>query len=370
MEKRRVRVRRRISGSSFAALAVALSLAPSACSKPSTAAASPAPMERSPLPTETTAAVAPGAGGGLFLHPHPWTKDVSSLRKSPRSDAIIRTLAKAGGWGAGDRFRVDFGLALLAADASTPRRAVTAPASGYCFSGGPDCDALPIDIPLPANGFAEASDSYKCDTENADCHMLVHDRSAHKLYELYQATSRGREIAATAAIVWDLGKQYGDALRGDQCTSADAAGLPISALLATADEVAAGSIPHALRFILPNDRIKAAVYVRPATHAGGPRSSDRNAPPYGVRFRLKADFDETPYGEGARVVLRALKTYGMILSDGGQIALTFADDRASTAKWAELGIDAGSLENIRVGDFEVVDLGEEIPLTYDCVREP
>ncbi len=116
--------------------------------------------------------------------------------------------------------------------------------------------------------------------------------------------------------------------------------------------------------------MKADVYVRPATHAGAPSSNDANAPPYGVRFRLKATFDETPYNAGARVILRALKTYGMILSDGGNIALTFADDRLSTAKWAALGITSQTFNTIGVGEFEVVDLGAEIALTYDCVRAP
>ena len=68
-------------------------------------------------------------------------------------------------------------------------------------------------------------------------------------------------ISSTAlgAFVWDLTKQYPDSLRGEQCTSADAAGLPMSALLATSDEVANGDIPHALRFILPNARMKRQV---------------------------------------------------------------------------------------------------------------
>src|SRR5207249_424959 len=137
-----------------------------------------------------------------------------------------------------------------------------------------------------------------------------------------------------------------DVLRGDQCTSADAAGLPMAALLPTADEVAAGAVPHALRFILPNPRMKANVYVRPATHAGSPTSNNLDAPPYGVRFRLKAGFDETPYNANARVILRALKKFGMILSDGGNIALTFADDRLSTAKWAALGITSQTFNAI------------------------
>jgi hypothetical protein len=310
-----------------------------------------------------------GALAGLFEKPHGWNKDVSSLPKSPRSDAITGALTSFGGWGNGNKLQIDFSIALLTADASTPRRTITAPAGGYCYNG-PDCDAVPLQMPLPTNGNTEGSADYTCDTANEDCHVLVVERSEKKLYELYNATEAGSNFTALGAFVWDLTKQYGEVLRGDQCTSADAAGLPIAALLPTADEVAAGEVPHALRFILPNTRMKRAVYVRPATHAGGPSSTDPDAPPYGVRLRLKASFDETPYSSGARVILRALKKYGMILSDGGNIALTFADDRLSTAKWSALGITAQTFNSIGVGNFEVVDLGAEIPLTFDCVRAP
>jgi len=311
----------------------------------------------------------PISGQGLFQQPHPWTRDVSAFPKSSRSDAIIAQLAASGGWGASNLLRIDFSIALLGADGSTPRRTVTAPPGGYCF-GGPDCDAVPLQVPLPTGGNTEGSSNYVCDTANNDCHVLVYESAERKLYELYQATQTSSGFTAYGAFVWDLNKQYTDVLRGDQCTSADAAGLPIAALLPTADEVAAGTLPHAMRFILPNARMKRQVYVRPATHAGAPSSTNADAPPYGVRFRLRANFDETPYNTNARVILRALKTYGMILSDGGNIALTFADDRLSAAKWASLGITSSTFDPVRVSDFEVVDLGAEIPLTFNCVRAP
>lgn len=310
-----------------------------------------------------------GTGTGLFEKPLPWNKDVSSLAPSARSPAILTALNSFGGWGNGNRLQVDFAITLLDADGSTPRRTITASPSGYCY-GGPDCDAVPLQMPIPVNGNTEGSADYNCDTANDDCHVLVVEHSEKKLYELYNATQAGSNFTALGAFVWDLTKQYGDVLRGDQCTSADAAGLPIAALLATADEVAAGEVPHALRFILPNSRMKKLVYVRPATHAGGPSSANADAPPYGVRFRLKAGFDETPYNAGARVIIHALKKYGMILSDGGNIALTFGNDRLSTAKWAALGIDSHTFFGIAVNDFEVVDLGPDIALTYNCVRAP
>ncbi|HVY08173.1 MAG TPA: hypothetical protein VHB46_19515 [Burkholderiales bacterium] len=304
----------------------------------------------------------------LFSQPHAWTTDVSALPAASRSAAIISALNILGGWGAGS-LRIDFSIALLFADSTTPRRTITAAPGGYCF-GGPDCDAVPLQMPIPTNGNAEGSGNYVCDTANNDCHVLVVETTSRKLYELYNATQSGSAFTALGAFVWDLTKQYPDSLRGEQCTSADAAGLPMSALLATSDEVADGDIPHALRFILPNARMKRQVYVHPATHAGGPTSTNADAPPYGVRFRLKASFDETPFNAHERVVLRAMKKYGMILSDGGNIALTFADDRLSANKWAALGIGSSSFSSIAVGDFEVVDLGAEIALTFNCVRNP
>jgi hypothetical protein len=306
--------------------------------------------------------------GGLFEKALPWNKDVSALSPSSRSAAIIAALQGFGGWGNGNKLQIDFSIAVLNADSSTPRRTITGTVP-YCYNG-PDCDTVPLQMPLPVNGNTEGSADYVCDRVNNDCHVLVVERSEKKLYELYNATQSGSSFIALGAFVWDLTKQYPDVLRGDQCTSADAAGLPMAALIPTADEVAAGDVPHALRFILPNARMKKQVYVRPATHAGGPSSTNPNAPPYGVRFRLKASFDETPYNANARVILRAMKKYGMILSDGGNIALTFADDRLATAKWSALGIVPQTFNSIGVGNFDVVDLSAEIPLTYDCVRAP
>ena len=303
---------------------------------------------------------------GLFEKPSPWNKDISMFPVAARSAAITSALIGFGGWGNGNRLQIDFSIAVLTADSTTPRGTISA-APGYYL---PDGDATPLQMPLPLNGNTEGNAGYACDRANEDCHVLVVERTEKKLYELYNATGAASSMIALGAFVWDLTRQYPDVLRGDQCTSADAAGLPMAALIPTADEVAAGEVPHALRFILPNPRMKEAVYVRPATHAGGPSSINPDAPPYGVRFRLKASFDETTFNAAARVILRAMKKYGMILSDGGNIALTFADDRLSTAKWDALNITAQTFNNIPVSQFEVVDLGAEIALTFNCVRAP
>lgn len=314
--------------------------------------------------------VAP-ATDGMFSADEPWTSDVSGAAKSDRSDAIIATLTDLGGWGNDNVLQADFSIPIFYADSSTPRMEVVG-AEDYCY-GGPDCDSVPAQMPVPENAYIEGSSDLSCDPSGntdgqGDCHLLVVERDEQKLYETYQANQTGDGIAVNGFFVWDLSKDYPDTLRGEQCTSADAAGFPIAALTPRADEVASGAVNHALRFILPNDRMKADVYVHPATHAGGPESTEADAPPYGVRFRLKPDFDESGYTEPQKVIIKALKTHGMLLSDGGEIALTFADDKTGSAKWTDLGIAPQTFSDIGPDQFEVVELGDEIPLTYDCVR--
>ena len=167
--------------------------------------------------------------------------------------------------------------------------------------------------------------------------------------------------------MWDLNRVYSPSGRGDQCTSADAAGFPIAPLLFNADELAAGSINHAIRFILPNPRIRAKVFVHPATHAGAPRGPV-TAPPMGAHFRLKASYDLSQLTPAAQVVARAMQKYGMFLSDGGNIALTAQSDADTQTKYADLDFGSHDLQALKVTDFEVVDGGAAIRLTDDCVR--
>jgi len=90
----------------------------------------------------------------------------------------------------------------------------------------------------------------------------------------------------------------------------------------------------------------------------------------GSRWRLRADYPlETLPNEGARVVARALQRYGMALADGGNVALTARSDRFTAASWAGL-LEPRDLEDLQPTDFEVIDTGPPIELTYDCVRTP
>jgi serine/threonine-protein kinase len=292
-----------------------------------------------------------------------WTQDVSHASLDPQSSTMIGWLAEAGGWGTG-KMRVDFSIWVLQADATTPY---------VPFRKGPgfyeaDSDAV-SEIPLPVGGGIEGQPGYQCPIDREDCHLIVVDRSHGKLYEAYQANYADDFLTANFVAIWDLNRVYPPSGRGDQCTSADAAGFPIAPLLFSADELASGSINHAIRFILPNPRIRAHVFVHPAPHAGGP-SGPAAAPPYGAHFRLKASFDVSQLKPAAQIVARAMQKYGMFLADGGNIALTAQNDADTTAKYADVGFGSSDLQSLKVTDFEIVDGGKRIPLTYDCMRNP
>jgi len=306
----------------------------------------------------------PPAGGAdpIFTAANAWTQAVDGAALHPQSLAMISQLVSLGGFGLG-RFQVDFSMVVLEAAAGGPT-APFVPAPGYYT---PDCDLL-ASVPLPASGAIEGQAGYSCDPSANDCHLIVVDRAAARLFEVYQATlDAGGRVHGMCGIAWNTSTAYPAGMRGDQCTSADAAGLPIAPLLFSADELARGSIDHAIRFILPNARIRAGVFVHPASHAGAP-SGPATTVPYGARLRLRADYPVTSLAAGAQVVARALQKHGMILADGGNVALTARDDRFTVHKWSEVGFDSRSLQAIGAADFEVVDFGPVIPLTYDCVR--
>jgi len=305
-----------------------------------------------------------GSGGGgedgpFFTEPMFFNQDVRDAPVADNSASVIAGLRGVGGWGRGDRFQIDFAFDVFTADAATPRRTFEPTSDFYT----PDCDRVPM--PVPVIGNLEGETGYEC-RGDGDCHLLVHDEAEGKLYEMWRANVVDASFRAGCLAVWDTGAAYGATLRGEQCSSADGAGLPIAPLLFTPDEVAAGSIDHAIRFVLPNDRVRRA-YVRPATHATD-TSGPSNAPPYGVHLRLSAQFDvEALPTEGARVVARALQRYGMYHADGGEYALTAVSDRHTTAKWAGV-LGESDLEALAVEDFDVIDHGATFTAAFRCMR--
>jgi serine/threonine-protein kinase len=140
-------------------------------------------------------------------------------------------------------------------------------------------------------------------------------------------------------------------------------------LLFTTEEIQAGAINHAIRFILPNEMIRMRKYVAPATH-GTATSGPATSIPYGGHMRLKSSFAVATLAPAAQVVARALQKYGMYMADGGTLALTAQSDALSAVKWSGVGFDANALSTLKATDFEVIDHGPTIDVTNDCQRTP
>jgi hypothetical protein len=316
-----------------------------------------------------------------------WYQNISQATLHPQSASMITSLTNLGGFGFG-RMQIDFAMRIVHAAPGAPTRSIIGfPAADEYYL--PDCEPIGTAMPVPANAAIEGSSNVSCDNNSEDCHLLVVQDNV--LYETYRANASGASgLEAQCLIIWKLDRVYPVNGRGEHCSSADAAGFPIAPLLFNADEVYAatqiinGDLGHAIRFILPNPRMasndplpnttqRIPLYVHPASHAGGPVGPPTSIP-YGSRLRLRADFPVNLYNPAAQVILRTMQRYGIVLSDGGNIALTAEDDIYTTHKWAELNISSRVFDQavpsapVRVQDFSVLDTGDRIIETYDCVR--
>lgn len=298
----------------------------------------------------------------------PFYQDVSNAALDGESAKLIAAL-DAIGWGdEGKRTElgIDFSFNINLADASVARRAFTKAAGFY----SPDCDTA--SVPLPPGGKGEGVANYTCGGGD-DCHLFVYQST--RLYELYQSNitggmATGGTFTAKCLVVWDLTKDYWVAKappnfsRGDGCTGADAAGLPMTPLVLTKQDILSGTVKHALRFTIDNNRIAETVYVHPATHLGGP-TGGTDMLPYGARLRLRGNYDLSSLpSANARVVAKALQTYGMYLADGGNIYIS------ATADASDL-INNSILAALKPSDFQMVDGGARIDAaSQDCGHVP
>jgi hypothetical protein len=266
------------------------------------------------------------AACAIFPSSNPWNRDISTLPLAADSAALIGSIGLDASLHP-DFSATGYGIPINVVGPSTPLVPV---AFGYAD----ESDAGPY--PIPAAPVIEGG---------SDRHMLLWDTSACRLYELYAAVNGGGGWTAGSGAIWDL---RSNALRPDGWTSADAAGLPILPGLVRYDEVASGAILHAIRFTAPHTR---TAHIYPARHDAG-ESGSSALPPMGLRIRLKASVDISGFGPQARVILTALKGYGMMLADNGSPwYITGAPD----ARWDDDELHA--LHQLIGADFEVVDTG-------------
>jgi hypothetical protein len=268
----------------------------------------------------------------VFPKSNPWNQRVDSLPVAANSAQIVNSI------GAGTGLHADFGSGLWeGAPIGIPITVVgrKQPKSRVSFEYADESDRGPY--PIPRNVKIEGGRSSR-----GDRHALIVDRSSCRLYELYALYPKGRGWRAGSGAIWSL---RSNRLRPAGWTSADAAGLPIFPGLARYDEVKRGVIDHALRFTVQRTR---RAYVFPARHFAS-ESTDSSLPPMGLRLRLKASFDMSGFPGQARIILVALKRYGMLVADNGSDwYITGAPD----SHWSNDQLH--TLSRVKGSDFEVV----------------
>jgi hypothetical protein len=284
-----------------------------------------------------TAAVASGPVGPheygcpIFPASNPLNREIANAPVDPHSAAYIAAI------GASAHLHADFG---------------SNPAYGIPYTVvGPHQRKVPIHFneygeesnpgpyPVPPNAPVEGAG------EEGDQHVLVLQRGACKLYELYHAKRDSSGWEAGSGAVFNL---RSNALRPEGFTSADAAGLPIFPLLARYPEVHAGQIDHALRVTVEQTQ---RGYIHPATHYAS-ESTDPNLPPMGLRLRLNASFPLAGYHGQALIILRALKRYGLIVADNGS---PWFITGAPNPGWNETDLD--QLKTVPGSAFQAIDSG-------------
>ena len=269
-----------------------------------------------------------------------WHQDISRAPVARNSAAIIAYIASQGG----DFLHPDFGspraYGFPYAVVGAGRRPL--PIRYAAYGSESDPGPFPIPIGAPVEGGARS---------DGDRHVLVVDRSRCMLYELYRAFFRLRprpHWEADSGASWDLRSTN---LRPASWTSADAAGLPIFPGLVRYEEAGGGKIEHAIRVTFESTR---DAWIQPATHCAGDTRS-ANAPPMGMRLRMKSGYDISGLTGASRVIAEALKRYGFLVADNGS---NWFFTGTSDQRWNDNNLN--QLKQIPGSAFEVVRSQAEV----------
>lgn len=274
-------------------------------------------------------------GRRIFPAADPWNTAIDQDTVDPNSTNLIASIGLTAGlhpdFGANYNGG-PFGIPYVLVKGTQTKVGVT-----FDYSGESDPGPYPIPSNAPIEGGASAS---------GDRHVLVIDRDNWMLYELFDAhpQSNGTWHAGSGAVF----NMTTGTTRPAGWTSADAAGLPILPGLVRYDEVSKGAINHALRFTVVHSR---RAYVAPARHFAS-SLTDVNLPPMGMRVRLKSSFDISSYPASAKVILVALKKYGMFVADNGS---NWFFSGAPDSRWNDTELNA--LKQVKGSNFEVVQMG-------------
>lgn len=288
--------------------------------------------------TDCNAQLSDAENIAVFPTDNSWNQDVSAAAVDPSSAQIIALISASkvkADFGAGIYDNATIGIPYTVVCGSQAKVNVTFRANGTDGNYGDESDPGPYAIPLtaPIEGAGQG-----------DSHVIVVDKDNKILYELYNASLSNGQWQASCGAIFDL---TSNKLRTADWTSADAAGLPIFPGLVRYEEVLKGAIDHPIRFTLSSQNVKPA-YISPARHSVNSKGGQYSLP-FGAKIRLKANFDISGYSATNKIILTAMKKYGLILADiGSNMYISGApDDRWNNDDLQKLGA-------ISAANFEVV----------------
>eukprot|EP01112_Ceratiomyxa_fruticulosa_P012490 TRINITY_DN3459_c3_g1_i1.p1 TRINITY_DN3459_c3_g1~~TRINITY_DN3459_c3_g1_i1.p1 ORF type:complete len:427 (-),score=77.99 TRINITY_DN3459_c3_g1_i1:73-1224(-) len=257
----------------------------------------------------TFVSACPPIYGNCFVFPpdDEWNKEIADWPVDYMSDCILQNIQnKMNSSYVHLDFAPDSGIPYVFVKNSQSLATITYGTDGNDYSDESDPGPFPIPLNAPIEG-----GFYDPNPTSGDRHLLSFNTENCELFEMWYTvrTSGGFECASSA--LWHLNETNNKRPAG--YTSADAGGLPIFPGLVKFAE-ANTSIEHAVRFTLPAAQY---AYTYPGNHFGPKTNTDPTLPPYGSRFRLKANFPEDNYSGPSLVIIKALKKYGMIFADQG-----------------------------------------------------
>jgi hypothetical protein len=285
----------------------------------------------------------PGANlNGLQVFPadNPWNLDISRRPVDRMSTAILKRI------GLEKPLHPDFGTTYRGVPNGIPYNVISGTQKKVPVRFVYQDESDPGPYPIPPDAAVEGGPAGR-----GDRHVLVIDRDNRKLYEMYDAhpDPDGQGWSAVSGAIFDLSTNK---LRPANWTSADAAGLPVFPGLARYEEAAVAKvIRHAFRFTVVQSR---RAYLPPARHFASPHH-DLDLAPMGMRVRLKGSLAIDAFPPQAKVILQALKTYGMILADNGS---DWYVSGSPDPRWDDK--DLSTLKRFKVKDFEVVAMEEVV----------
>lgn len=279
----------------------------------------------------------------IFPKDHVWNTPITNLPLLPKSAEMVLTENGAAGsvW-------PTFGYKINFVNKSTAKyyRATAA------YTSTPD---ILYPVPNYVLAISNGNGDGTCNTAQYDCHTIVVDTDTWHEYDYFGYS--GTILADNTLKIKSAGNfkltDY-DTMGSSHGTSM-AIHSPMLLGIVRYSEIEAGVIPHALQIAVPYTRY--GNYIWPADRSNSIYTSftgDKYIR-MGERIRLNASYDTSKMSRTARIVAQAMKDYGMIVVDNGELTAqrTWEIRGLTDPHWNAAEI--AELRAIKSTDLEVID---------------